>query len=325
MIITINKQTVEIIPELLSIFHQPINVFAAGSFDTNRFSEVKKIRFNLKVFIKERQWIIPYLVVLKKDLKEQLIDEYKDRFIELSSLVEDDSIDPIYKPSAKDIFVFSKYRFINQPYFEIFKNQFDETVFNLLNFIDSFDNEIISKDEYELIDKSTFFNFSPLEIEQLITNQKFVIREYRLQDFEFNSKERLDKDFNSNLWQIPNFNYAERVLLSAKIFGNSLLLVIPKNYFSKYRPSFEKINFTLSPNNTLNRQIFKDFQGANIFNGSYEECLSLLHDEKKLSELRKEFLKRREKSRLGQISFRDDSDWGGLYGDEAELGRWNTD
>jgi hypothetical protein len=236
-----------------------------------------------------------------------------------------ESIDYTFIPSTIDIFQFSKINYINLPYFEIFKEKFDEIAFKVLNFIDTYNVSEISKEDYEHIDKSTFFNFSKQKLENITKKEKFVIREYRLQDIEFENIERLKKDHNVNKWQIPNLNYKERNLQSAKVFNDTVLIVVPKIFSSKYRPNFEETNRFISNFNNHKSQIFKDFQGANIFNGSYDECMSFINNSEKLTNLRREIYRKREKSRLDGISFRDDSDWGGLYGEEAEIGRWNCD
>lgn len=324
MEIEIDNKRIQIETELLSVFHQPINVFASGAWDSTKISELKKIEFNLKITIDSDSWNIPYLVLLKKDLKDEFVEEYKDKFIELSSMV-GESIDYTFIPSTIDIFQFSKINYINLPYFEIFKEKFDEIAFKVLNFIDTYNISEISKEEYEHIDKSTFFNFSKQRLENITKKEKFVIREYRLQDIEFENIERLKKDHNVNKWQIPNLNYKEVNLQSAKVFRDILLIVVPKNFCSKYRPNFEEINRFISDFNNHKSQIYKNFQGADIFNGSYDECMSLINNSEKLTNLKKEIYRKREKSRLDGISFRDDSDWGGLYGEEAEIGRWNCD
>src|SRR5690554_266966 len=152
MRINIDNKTIEIEPELLSIFHQPINVLSLDKYQhSSSISEYKNLKFNLKITLENIVWNVPYLVQLKKDYlvihELNFFDDYDEILFELSARLS----------KNEDVGTFSKNRYLNKPYFEIFKNKFNESVFKLLNYIDTIDNLAITKEEYEHIDKSTFF------------------------------------------------------------------------------------------------------------------------------------------------------------------------
>jgi hypothetical protein len=322
MIIKIDNNTIEIEPELLSVSHQPINVFSTENdnlFVASKISEYKNIKINLKITLKNEIWNVPYLIQLKKDLKENFVEKYSDTFIELSTLYNKKVNNNFftsyfietYKPSEIDIFDYSKTRYLNKPYFEIFENKFNELIFKLLNYIYTLDNLSIKKEEYENINKSTFFNFSTEEIECLQTKENFVIREYRLKDLFVEDVDTLNKYYKVK-WQIPLLNFKELKLNSAKVSciedvqndnvwsyelienEGSLKIILPQKYYSKYRPNFEEINYDYYEST---KYPFNDFRGANIFYGTYDECYQKLNNRKEFYKLELDLLKEREESK----------------------------
>ena len=217
MKIIIDNHTIEIEPELLSVFNQPINVFSTDVWiASSKISEYKNVKFNLKITLENEVWNVPYLIQLKKDLKENFVEKYQDTFIELSTNVNDDDEEiNNYRPSTTDIFEFSKNIYLNKPYFEIFEYNFNESVFKLLNYIDTINNLLISKQEYEFIDKSTFFNFNAQEIENIELNEKFVIREYRSRDIKFDNVTNFNK-YHKDKWKVPHLNFKKLDLIIAE-------------------------------------------------------------------------------------------------------------
>lgn len=314
MRINIDNKTIEIEPELLSIFHQPINVLSLDKYQhSSSISEYKNLKFNLKITLENIVWNVPYLVQLKKDYlvinELNFFDDYDEILFELSARLS----------KNEDVGTFSKNRYLNKPYFEIFKNKFNESVFKLLNYIDTIDNLAITKEEYEHIDKSTFFNFSTEEIECLQSKEKFVIREYQLKDLVVKDVDTLNKYYKVK-WQIPLLNFKKLELNTAKVSCietvpnnngwsyelienvGSLKIILPQKYYSKYRPNFEEINYDYyeSP-----QYPFKDFRGANIFYGTYDECCLKLNNRKEFYKLELDLLREREESKQ---QARDNSD-----------------
>lgn len=341
MIITIDNKKIEIIPELVSVFHQSINVFSANPFEKDKIPEHKEIKFNLKIYVEKKCWNIPYLVLLKKEIKDDFLEEYCDKYVKLSVRQGEDSLLYTYIPANLNIFTYSKERYLNKPYFEIFKDEFNEYIFKILNYIDTIIDSTSTKEEYEFIENSTFYNFNSQELENIELKERFVIREYRKEDIEFGSIEKFHNEYNVNQWQIPSLNYDEiesnlvkasgqsRIKEEDKIIFNktgNVLIVLPYSYYSKYRPNFKEIKKYISEYNKYKKHIYFHFQGANIYSGTYQECLSLLNDSNALKNLRKKvFLERKKKDSYGRNDNYDNGDWGGLYGEEADLGRWNTD
>lgn len=328
MKIQIDNNTIEIEPELLSVSHQPINVFSTDNIiGASKISEYKNVKINLKISLKNEVWNVPYLIQLKKDLKEHFAEKYSDTFIELSTLynkkVNNNAFTSnyieTYRPSDLDIFDYSKTRHLNKPHFEIFENKFNESIFKLLNYFDTLDRLSIKKEEYENINKSTFFNFSTEEIECLQTKEKFVIREYQIKDLVIKDVDTLNKYYKVK-WQIPLLNFKELELNTAKVScietvpndngwsyelienEGSLKIIVPQKYYSKYRPNFEEINYDYyeSP-----KYPFKDFRGANIFYGTYDECYLKLNNRKEFYKLELDLLREREESKQ---QARDNSD-----------------
>lgn len=302
MKIIIDNQSIEIEPELLSVSNQPINVFSTDlDFPTfhSKISELKNVKINLKITLENEVWNVPYLLQLKKDLKDFFLEKYSDTFIELSTNVNDDDEGlSKYIPSQIDIFEFSQIRYLNKPYFQIFENNFNESILKLLNFIDTINSSSISKQEYEFIDKSTFFNFNAQEVENIEVNERFVIREYLNRDIIFDNVEKFNK-YHKDKWKVPHLNFKDLNLNTAKFtfvgnVGGSLKIILPEKYYSKYIPNFEEITPYLD---TSRGYEFNNFQGANIFYGTYEECYSKLNNSKDFYKLEFDLSSEREKAR----------------------------
>ncbi|MBU2929578.1 hypothetical protein [Winogradskyella psychrotolerans] len=340
MKINIDNIIIEIEPELLSIFHQPINVFSTDNLIvTTKISEYKNVIINLKISLENDIWNVPYLLQFKKNLKEVFLEKYSDTFIELSTNINDDDDDDDddelnkYIPSKTDIFEFSLTRYLNKPYFEIFENNFNESVFKLLNYIDTINSSSISKQNYEFIDKSDFFIFNAQEIENIELNEKFVIREYRIRDIKFDNISNFNK-YHKDKWKVPHLNFKKLDFNVAKVScigtvpndngwsyelienDGSLKIILPEKYYSKYIPNFEEITpyLDLSSNGSSE---FNDFQGANIFSGTYKECYATLNNSKELYKLELDLLRKREKA---EQSGRDNSD---LDEERLKRSRWH--
>ena len=320
MNINIDNKTINIEPQILNISHVSMNVFSATHWDgTTSVPEEKKILFNLKISFENEKWHVPFLVLLKKELKKEFVEIYADKFIKLSKATgEEEDLYWTYEPYRKGIFKYSRMRFLNKPYFDIFSNKYNEFVFILLNYIDSFTDSELSEEEYENIGISTFFNFSLNDIENISEAKTFVIREY-IQYDNIMDTDRLNKEYNANKWQIPHFDFKKADFKSVKNNYKSIYLIVPKHYFSSYRPNFKEIKRFTSNFNRYRE--FSDYQGANIFYGSFKECYELMNNKKYFENLKKNiFEKRKADTQKARNSYSNSK----RYRDELERDTWDV-
>jgi hypothetical protein len=316
MEINIDNRHIHLKPEIISINQCSASVFNSEN-DFVRPPEVKNILFNLHINIEKDSWQIPYLVVLRKENKER--DEYefgiKD---ENESEIKEirDFTEPNHELKSESEFNYTKNIYLNKPYFKIFSTEFDETLFQLINMIATFSELKIPKDEYECINKESFFGFTSNQIENCYNEGEFVIREYRYPDLIIEDLEKFNDQSKADKWQLPIIDYEQAESDLFKVFHlntvvndiitkvriDSVLLIVPRNYYSKYRPNFELVNTIILKRNKYQGKFFNNYLGADIYHGTLKDCLSLLNDKKRIGRLRFDIIKSRQKTLNKNIS-----------------------